>query len=110
MAGPIDLTPGLYRPMDHIAYKDTNGNWRAGPDAKGYDKGQYVDPSYAKRARSARQNANAIKQNMDKQDMDEDEARKWVKEKRDELDTEMAKDEPDGDEIERIQRALGGSP
>lgn len=110
MPGPIDLTPGVYRPMSHIAYKDASGRWRAGPDAKGYDKGQYVPEEYAQKARKQRQFTNAVKQNMEKQDMSESEAREYVKEKNQAIKDELAKDNPDPNRIEELQRELGGSP
>lgn len=64
MPGPIDLDPDTIRPITDIAYQDSQGNWRAGPDAKGYEKGQFVSPGYAKKARSLRRNSNMVKNIM----------------------------------------------
>jgi len=100
--------------MSDLAYQDDNGNWRAGPDAveNGHAEqvGQFVPEDYAQKARSTRQNANAVKQNMRKQDMSESEAREYVNERVDELRKERAKDEPDQERIDELQQALGGSP
>ena len=47
--------PTTERSVDAIAYQDSNGNWRVGPDnSKGLSKGQFIGSTYAKRARSLR--------------------------------------------------------
>lgn len=119
MADPIDLgdTP-VFKPMTDIARKVTTdaGNtvYLAGPDAvakgKAENVGDFVAKDYARSARSMRQYWNAVKQNVDKQDMDTQEARDYVSDKLDKLHEEQEKDEPDQDRIDQIQQELGGSP
>lgn len=80
MPGAVEIDPSTIRPPTDIAYKDSAGNWRAGPQAKGYEQGQFVDASYANKARKFRQNTNLTKQFMRSNDLDEAEAREQARE------------------------------
>lgn len=100
--------------MQHIAKKvgerqDGSPIYHAGPDAKGYEEGQIVPNDYAERARSARQHANAVKANMQKQNLTESEARERVNRLNKELQEEQQKEQPDQERIEEIKASLGGS-
>lgn len=109
MAGPIRLNEDVIKPMTDIAFKDSNSNWHAGPDANGYEQGSFVPEEYAQKARKQRQHTNAVKQNMRKQDLSEKEARERVNKFKKELENEKDKAEPDPERIADIQRKLGGS-
>lgn len=75
MSGAVDLDANTINPVSDIAYKDDNGNWRAGPDAKGYKQGQFVDAKYAKTATSIRRTTNLTKSIQRARDVSESEAR-----------------------------------
>lgn len=100
MPGPINLDADTIRPPTDIAYKDDAGNWRAGPDAKGYDKGQFVSGDYAQRARAVRRNANMVKNIMreanEGEGVSETEAREISTEIRERLDDAESEEERRG--------------
>lgn len=75
MPGPIEIDPDVIRPQTDIAYQDEAGNWRAGPDAKGYEPGQFVEVNYAKRATGVRKRTNMVKSIQRGAEVPEDEAR-----------------------------------
>lgn len=52
---PTYVGPGQY------AYKDMNGNWRAGPKSKKYGTNQFVSEQYAKSVRSSINFRNRVK-------------------------------------------------
>ena len=64
MTDPIRLNVEYEKSPDAIAFQDKNGNWRAGGDAKGYQKGQFVDSTYAKKARGLRKYNNDLKRTI----------------------------------------------
>jgi len=93
MAGPIELDAGHIKAKTNIAYKDAQGKWRAGPDAKSkhVDAAGNVDPAYAKKATGIRQNANMVKQIMRWNESSESQARETsqiIREKMVEADSE----------------------
>lgn len=107
MPGAVDLNPDIIRGTNRIAYQDSAGNWRAGPDnKKGKQPGQFIEADYAKRARSNRRHVNSVKGVMENTDSDEDEARERLK------DVIEADNDPelDKDEVDAVRRARTGSP
>lgn len=131
MAGAVQLNPDDPLRNRQIAYKDKNGQWRAGPDAPGYQKGQFIPTtteSYeyeregelvsVTRTKPAgnvgrsfhnRQRANYVRKIMRKEDMSESEAREFINERIDELEQAQREGRPK-DEIDEIRRQLMGSP
>jgi len=105
MPGAIHLDADTIRPPTNIAYKDEADNWRAGPDAKGYEKGQFVEAAYAKQARGIRKNANMVKQIMRWNDVNENQARKTSHTIREKL-----KDAESEDERREIWKQYVDSP
>lgn len=59
------------RALTAIAYKDDNGNWRAGSESGAYDRGKFVPESYAKSARGTRKYYNDIARVMRLDEVDE---------------------------------------
>lgn len=61
------------------------GNWRAGPDASGYQPAQFVDVDYAMKARGIRRRTNLVKAIQRSQEVSEAEARELTEEMLNEL-------------------------
>lgn len=85
----VGVDPSFENPLDQIAYQDDNGQWRAGPDAKGYESGQFVPQEgddlkgNVARARSMRKYKNDVKRTMRRHDdMNQEEAMELVNEYR----------------------------
>lgn len=76
MPGAVAIDENTINPPSDIAYQDSNGNWHAGPDAKGYSQGSYVPPEYARRATQIRRTTNLVKSIQRAQGVSENEARK----------------------------------
>jgi len=127
MPGPIDIDPGQINTLTEIATKNEAGQWVAGPDAPGYEQGQYIPTKKVKvtepdgstytketpggnvgRSYTNRQRTNLVKANMRRQDMTEKEAREFVNEKIQEIE-DKKREGADPDEIVDIQRSLRGS-
>lgn len=94
MPGPIEINASEIKPLSDIAYKDAQGKWRAGPEAKDeyVDAGGNIQPAYAKQARGIRKRTNMIKSIMRGQDIDEATAREnanTILEKLREIDADM---------------------
>jgi hypothetical protein len=113
MPGAVDLNPDSVKPLSDIAEKvgereDGSAIYQAGPDAKGYEQGQFVPNDYANKARKIRQNVNSVKAVMRRKDVDEDEARERVK---DVIEAKGAYDqgEIDEDDLDTIRRNRVGS-
>lgn len=84
MPGAVDLNENDIKPVSDIARKvgyDSDGKpeWEAGPDAKGYDVGETVPHSYARKARKIRGHVNSVKQVMRNEGISEAEARDRIK-------------------------------
>jgi hypothetical protein len=114
MPGAVDLNPDIVKPLSDIAEKvgerpDGSAIYQAGPDAKGYDEGQFVPNDYANKARKIRQNTNSVKSVMRDLDIEESEARERVKNVI-EAKQDFQKGEIDEDELDRIRRNKVGSP
>lgn len=79
----VKIDPSFESSLDQIAYQDSNGNWRAGPDNnKGQPTGSFISSEYANRARSMRKYHNDTKRVMRGQKVDQNKARKLVNEYR----------------------------
>lgn len=81
----IEPNPEFERSVDAIAYQDSDGNWRAGPDnSKGQPTGSFIDSNYAKRARGLRKWNNDVKRAMRSGEASSfDEGKELVREYRD---------------------------
>jgi hypothetical protein len=113
MPGAVDLNPDSVKPLSDIAEKvgereDGSAIYQAGPDASGYDKGQFVPNDYANKARKIRQNVNSVKAVMRRKDVDEDNARQRVKDVI-EAKKEYNQGEIDEDDLDTIRRNRVGS-
>jgi flagellar motility protein MotE (MotC chaperone) len=113
MPGAVDLNPDTVNPLSDIAEKvgereDGSAIYQAGPDAKGYDEGQFVPNDYANKARKIRQNANSVKAVMRRKNVDEDEARQRVKDVI-EAKEDYNQGEIEEDDLDRIRRNRVGS-
>lgn len=121
MPGAVDINENVIKPLEAIAYKD-NGNWRAGSDAPGYEKGQFIPTRDVTktsgnevtrpagdvgRAFTNRKRTNLVKANMRKNDLSESEARDKVNEELDKL--QEAQREGDTSRIKDIRASLHGS-
>lgn len=120
MPGPVPIDEKLIKPLSDYATKDAQGNWRAGSEAPGYEKGQFIPTTTdAKgttqpggdvgRAYTNRKRTNLVKANMRRNDMTESEAREHVNDKLEKLADEKDREDPDTDEIRDIRKALHGS-
>lgn len=122
MPGAVPIDEDTIKPESAIAYKDNNDQWRAGPDAPGYEQGQFVPTREVSqagggtrsrpggnvgRSYTTRRRTNLVKANMRKRDMSEEEARDFVNERLDEM--EEARKEGDTEQVRDIRQSLHGS-
>lgn len=120
MAGPVEYNERHYPTLSEIAVRDDQGNWRAGKNAYGYKRGQFVKTRTVERANGVlqekpagdigraytmRQHANHVKSVMDMRGMTETEAREFIEETEAELIDAIERDAPP-DEIIDIRRKL----
>lgn len=125
MAGAVEFPKDetTIHALTDYAKRDSNGNWRAGPDAPGYQKGQFIETRVVTtqdgrtvekpagdigRAFTNRQRNNLIKANMRRQDMTEQEARNFVNSTFTEI-QEAIREGRSQDEITELQRKVRGS-
>lgn len=108
----MGLDPNTIRPRDLYAYKDADGNWRAGPRSR-FQRGQFVPESYAKKVTKAAKRRTLIKRAMRNRDLSEDEARAEITEYIEEQDEIGERDdltpEQRRDLIRDLQRSKLGS-
>ena len=133
MAGAVDLNPNKIYTLREYAYRDDAGRWRAGPEAKGYDPGQFIPTKTIEVTGSAgperdqttytitrptgmvgrqynnRRRNQQIKAIMQRQDVSESEARQLVHDIQAEIAEELEKDDPDPERLNQLRRRVRGS-